>query len=61
MQEVTSNIAVTEKNEKQYVTDYIYKSSQGPKGGAFWDKGTPDIDGFTAELMWCSSCKKILL
>ena len=26
--------------------------------GAFSDKVAPDIDGFTDELMWCSSCKK---
>ena len=33
---------------------------QGPKG-AFSDKVVPDVDGVTNELMWCSSCKKILL
>ena len=33
---------------------------QGPKG-AFSDKVVADVDGVTNELMWCSSCKKILL
>ena len=33
---------------------------QGPEG-AFSDKVVPDVDDVTNELMWCSSCKKILL
>ena len=46
IQEVTSDVAITEKNEKQYVRlQLIIPGTQG----AFLDKVTPDIDGFTDE------------
>ena len=55
IQEATSNVAITEKNEKQYVRIcpiYIGQIIQlGIPGTeeAFSDKVTPDIDGFTEE------------
>ena len=44
IQEVTSNVAITEKNEKRYVIQQGIQGTQGEK-----DKVTPDIDGFTNE------------
>ena len=42
IQEVTSNIVITEKNEKLCHTTAIPRIQ-----GAFSDKVTPNIDGFT--------------
>ena len=44
IQEVTSNIVITEKNEKLCHTTAIPQIQ-----GAFSDKVTPNIDGFTDE------------
>ena len=41
--DVTSNVVITEKNEKQYV-----RQIPGTQG-AFSDKITPDIESFTDE------------
>ena len=46
LQEITSNVAISEKNEKQYVR--LQLSITGTQE-AFLDKVTPDIDGFTGE------------
>ena len=46
IQEVTKNVAITEKNEKQYVRLQLII----PRTlGEFLNKVTPDIDGFTDE------------
>ena len=42
---------------KNSMSDYNYKYITGTQG-AFPDKVAPDIDGFTDEIMRCSSCKK---
>ena len=44
-QEVTSNVAITEKNEKQYVRQITQLGIRGTRG-EISDKVTPDIDGF---------------
>ena len=46
LQEITSNVAISEKNEKQYVR--LQLSITGTQE-AFLDKVAPDIDGFTGE------------
>ena len=47
MPEVTSNVAITEKNEKQYVRQIIQLRIQGSQE-AFSDEVTPpDFDDFT--------------
>ena len=46
IQKVTSNVTITEKNEKQYVR--LQLNTPGPQGACL-DKVTPDIDGFTDE------------
>ena len=47
MQEVTSNVAITEKNEKQYMRQIIQLRIPGPQE-AFSDEVTPpDFDDFT--------------
>ena len=43
---MTSNVVINEKNEKQYVR---LQPSIPRTQGAFLDKVTPDIDGFTHE------------
>ena len=43
-----SNVAITEKNEKQYLR--VQLSIPGTRG-VFLDKITPDIDGFIDELV----------
>ena len=45
IQEVTSYVAITEKNEKQYVRQIIQLGIRGTRG-EISDKVTPDIDGF---------------
>ena len=42
---------------KNNMSDYSYKYIPGIQG-AFSDKVAPNIDGFTDELMSCSSCEK---
>ena len=44
-QEVTSNVAITEKNEKQYVRQITQLGIRGTQG-EISDKVIPDIDGF---------------
>ena len=53
--DVTSNVAITMKNEKQCQTRaiIIYQGSTG-----HFQIKLPDIDCFTDKLMQCSSCKK---
>ena len=46
IQKVTSNVTITEKNEKQYAR--LQLSIPGPQGACL-DKVTHDIDGFTDE------------
>ena len=46
IRDVTSNVAIAEKNWKQYVR--LPLSISGTQG-AFLDKVIPDIDGFTDE------------
>ena len=46
IQDVTSNVAITEENEKKY--GRLQLSIPGIQR-SFLDKVTPDIDGFTAE------------
>ena len=48
IQEATSNVVITEKNEKQYVRQVIQLGIGGTQG-ALSDKVTTDIDGFTDE------------
>ena len=48
IQEVTSNVAIIEKNEKQYIK--LQPNIPGTQG-AFSRKVAPDIDGFTDELV----------
>ena len=48
IQEVTSNVAITQKNVKQYVRKIIQLGIRGIQG-AFSDKVTPSIYGFTDE------------
>ena len=48
-QEATSNVAITEKNEQQYVRLQLTKYTSD-RCWAFSDKAVaPDIDGFTDE------------
>ena len=44
IQKVTSNVVITQKNEKLSLTSEILEIQ-----GTFSDKVTPDIDGFTDE------------
>ena len=46
--DVTSNVVITEKNEKQYVRQITQLGIPGTQG-AFSDKITPDIESFTDE------------
>ena len=46
IQESSSNVAITEKNEKQYVRLYL---SIPETHGEFSDKIAPNIDGYTNE------------
>ena len=55
IKELTSNVAITEKNENQYVhtcptcwTNFTARYIRDPSG-IFSDKVIPDIDGFTDE------------
>ena len=48
IQEVTSNVAIIEKNEKQYVRQILKRGTRGTSGTCS-DKVTPDIDGFIDE------------
>ena len=45
IQEVTSNVGITEKNEKHVRLQLSISGTQG----AFSDKVAPDFDGFTDE------------
>ena len=42
IKQVTSNVAITEKNEKRYVRQIIQLSTPGTQG-EFSDKVTPDV------------------
>ena len=46
--DVTSNVVITEKNEKQYVRQITQLGIPGTQG-TFSDKITPDIESFTDE------------
>ena len=48
IQEVTSNVAIIEKNEKQYVRQILKRGIRGTSGTCS-DEVTPDIDGFIDE------------
>ena len=54
---MTSNVAITKKNEKKYVRQQLYVYIRDPRG-IFKIKLTPDIYGFIDKLMWCPSCTK---
>ena len=56
IQEVTSNVAITQKNVKQYVRKIIQLGIQGTQG-AFTDKVTPNIYDLTDEpVVQCDVC-----
>ena len=60
IQEVTSNVDITNKNEKQYVRQIIQLGIPGTQV-TFSDKVTTDINGFygwTSGSIRHSSCKK---